>query len=97
MEHIELANVRFGMKLSFWGGLLLDGSFYLDGSQTLGSGNRYGLSVGFLYAIGGIKTEESLGEMKIIRKNEDCMFLDGKYALDGSHKLDSFYREEIVE
>lgn len=68
LEQIILRRVRFRAGISFWGYIVFDGSWLLDGSEILNAEYRYGLILGMKYRFAGIGLKENIGNGLIISK-----------------------------
>lgn len=102
LERIALRKVRFAITLPFWYEYVYDGSWLLDGSVILGMKRRYGLAPGMVPAVVfRLKMDpsgyESVKNVEVITKTPDYWFFDGDFLLNGSKRLNTVYRKEIVE
>ena len=102
LESVILKNINFKMAIPYWGGLLLDGTWYLDGSHDLSAHRRYGLRIGFLIRLAGVTTKQDaeLKNIRFLMKNQIVESLNARanysfgvsfwraYCLDGSWILD---------
>lgn len=97
LEHISLKNVKNAFVILFWGYRALDGTWLLDGSYNLDAKRRYNakLSMEHQWEI-DCKNLESIENSTVVTKSKDCWFLDGTCFLDGTKKLDSVYKEEVI-
>lgn len=99
LERTVLRKVRFKISLVFWNMYILDGSWPLDGTVLLDSKRHYriGMCVKHKFAVRNLDKQKINVNVTVIDKTKDYWFLDGAISLDGSRKLNSIYREEVVE
>lgn len=88
-EGCRLMNVKNHSAVSFWdfGGPALSDNAY-----------GYGVGIGIKHRMGITgKSQETVDNLVIETRTEDCWFYDGSVLLDGSKKLNSVFRKETVE
>lgn len=64
LEKMLLRQIVFYGKFDFWGGKVLDGTWYLDGSVLLGSG-RYNMRIGLSWGTYKVRTTEMIDSENI--------------------------------